>query len=124
MGHLKSSVNRGERVKKLSKMYVYKKPPMKSVCSVRDWPIVITGQPMTSPSYSPPDHDMTEKFWVPPEVIERKRAQSLVSSLSHHESDDQGKCIFVILNPNNTVFVRLCELVKTDSKSLVMSLSS
>ncbi|XP_069121799.1 synaptotagmin-1-like isoform X1 [Argopecten irradians] len=39
-------------------------------------------------SPSSPVRDVTEKFWVPPAVIERKRAQSLVPALSHHDSDD------------------------------------
>ncbi|XP_041369848.1 synaptotagmin-5-like [Gigantopelta aegis] len=39
-------------------------------------------------SPSSPTSDASEKFWVPPHVIERKRAQSLVPSLSRNDSDE------------------------------------
>ncbi|XP_067660988.1 synaptotagmin-1-like [Haliotis asinina] len=40
-------------------------------------------------SPSSPTADASEKFWVPPTVIERKRAQSLVPSLSRNDSDEE-----------------------------------
>ena len=40
---------------------------------------------------SSPNRDVSEKFWVPPAVLERKRAQSLVPTLTNRDSDD-GKC--------------------------------
>ncbi|XP_076091601.1 synaptotagmin-6-like isoform X2 [Mytilus galloprovincialis] len=39
-------------------------------------------------SPSSPTRDVSEKFWVPPAVLERKRAQSLVPTVPHHDSDD------------------------------------
>lgn len=39
---------------------------------------------------SSPSSDIGEKFWVPPNVMERKRAQSLVPSLMYHGSEDGG----------------------------------
>ncbi|ESO85946.1 Sytalpha [Lottia gigantea] len=40
-------------------------------------------------SPSSPTNDASEKFWVPPNVLERKRAQSLVPSLSRQDSDEE-----------------------------------
>ncbi|XP_050389642.1 synaptotagmin-5 [Patella vulgata] len=40
-------------------------------------------------SPSSPTNDTSEKFWVPPAVLERKRAQSLVPSLSRQDSDEE-----------------------------------
>lgn len=45
-------------------------------------------------SPSSPTRDVSEKFWVPPAVLERKRAQSLVPTVPHHDSDD-GKFFFL-----------------------------
>lgn len=39
-------------------------------------------------SPSSPSRDVSEKFWVPPAVLERKRAQSLVPTVPHHDSED------------------------------------
>lgn len=49
-------------------------------------------------SPSSPVADASEKFWVPPGVLERKRAQSLVPTLSRQGSDD-GQWMLVSRSP-------------------------
>lgn len=51
-------------------------------------------------SPSSPVRDVTEKFWVPPAVLERKRAQSLIPNISHHGDSDDGKSLFHLILAN------------------------
>ena len=48
------------------------------------------GRKMGSSPSSPtaPTADASERFWVPPHLVERKRAQSLVPQLSRNDSDE------------------------------------
>lgn len=73
------------------------KPTVSTTCSVSsekrdskgsliaEW---LPGNIRMGSSPSSPVRDVSQKFWVPPAVIERKRAQSLVPSLTQIDSDD------------------------------------
>lgn len=51
-----------------------------------DW-IVCTRKRMGSSPSSPVHESVEEKFWVPPAVVDRKRAQSLVPTICHDSED-------------------------------------
>lgn len=58
-----------------------------------EW-IVCSRRSMGSSPSSPVHEPVEEKFWVPPAVVDRKRAQSLVPTPCHDSED--GRCCFYL----------------------------
>lgn len=54
-----------------------------------EWMFGTTRLGSASPTSS--SNDISEKFWVPPTILERKRAQSLVTSSLCHQDSEEGK---------------------------------